>query len=294
MEYLLIPIMWILASAKVTFQSRFSKNDHPGASQSIFFNGLIFFTGALILSPSLFDGRLSPYTLIFGAVMGIMSFIFQFFYITAFSRGKMSITVVINNFSMLIPVVFAVVFLDEKFGIFKIIATVLVLISFCLTVKDNGNAKSVKGQSKFDWIWLGCTLLAFFSGGIASISQKWYAAVTDELQVLEFVVVSYLTATLMSAIAIGVFGLKNKKIDIKPSRPVILWGCVTGVILGAFQCLFTYAPSIMDAAVLYPAYNCGASVMLTVVGAVFFKEKCNVRQYIGIGIGIAAIVLLCL
>ncbi|MBE6583365.1 MAG: hypothetical protein E7649_00095 [Ruminococcaceae bacterium] len=295
MEYLLIPILWVLAAGKITLQSRFSKNDHSGRAQSIFFNGIIFSAGALILMPSLFDGPLSPYTLVLGAIMGSMSFVFQFFYITAFSRGKMSITVVINNFSMLIPMFLSVIFFKESFGYIKIIATALVIVSFFLTVKDEPPKSDDKSNSRgFDWIWLICTLVAMVSGGIASFAQKCYAAVTDDFQVLEFVSVSYITASLISVIAIGIFGIKEKKINIKPTRPVIVSSCLAGLVLGVFQCLFTYAPYVLEATVLYPAYNCGASLLLTVVGAVFFKEKCCVRQYIGIGIGAVAIVLLCL
>ena len=295
MEYLLIPLLWILAVTKVSLQSRFSKSSHSGKAQSIFFNGLIFLAGALILLPSLFDGPIGADTLIFGALMGIMSFIFQFFYITAFARGKTSITMVINNFSMLIPMLFSVIMFNESFGYIKIIATVLVIVSFFLTVKDDPEKADGKVNSRgFDWIWLACTLIALFSGGIASCSQKWYAAVAVDFQVLEFVSISYITASIISAVTIGIMGIKDKKIDVKPTRPMLISGCLAGVVLGLFQCLFTFAPSVLDGTVLYPAYNCGASVLMTVVGAVIFKERCSIRQYIGIGIGAFAIVLLCL
>ena len=295
MEYLLIPLLWILAVTKVTLQSRFSKSNHSGRAQSIFFNGLIFLAGALILLPSLFDGPIVTQTVIAGMIMGVMSFVFQFFYITAFSRGKTSITMVINNFSMLIPMLFSVVIFNESFGTVKIVATVLVIVSFFLTVKDDPNKADANAKSRgFDWIWLGCTLIALFSGGIASCAQKWYAASTPELQVLEFVSISYITASLISVVAIAISGIKQKRIDVKPTRSVVISACLAGAVLGIFQCFFTYAPSVIDGTVLYPAYNCGASLLMTVIGAVFFKEKCCIRQYIGIGIGAVAIVLLCL
>jgi drug/metabolite transporter (DMT)-like permease len=287
--------LWILAVTKVTLQSRFSKNDHTGKAQSIFFNGLIFLVGALILLPSLFDGPVNSDTLIFGAIMGSLSFIFQFFYITAFSRGKTSITMVINNFSMLIPMLFSVVMFNESFGPVKIAATALVIVSFFLTFKDDPAKTDGKASSRgFDWIWLVCTLIALFSGGFASCAQKWYASAAAEFQVLEFVSISYIVATLISAVAIGIFGIKEKKINVKPKRSVIISACSAGAVLGVFQCLFTYAPKVLDGTVLYPAYNCGASLLMTVVGAVFFKERCSIKQYIGIGIGAVAIVLLCL
>lgn len=295
MEYLLIPVLWILAVTKVTLQSRFSKNDHTGKSQSIFFNGIIFLVGALILSPSLFDGPVNSDTIIFGIAMGALSFIFQFFYITAFSRGKTSITMVINNFSMLIPVLFSVIMFNESFGTIKIIATVLVGVSFFLTVKeDPAKSDDNKNARGFDVVWLVCTLIALFSGGFASCAQKWYAAVSVEFQVIEFVSVAYITSSLISAIAIVILGIKEKKINVKPTKSVVISACSAGTVLGVFQCFYTYAPRILDGTVLYPAYNCGASLLMTLVGALFFKERCSVKQYVGIGIGAVAIVLLCL
>ena len=297
MEYLLIPLLCILASTKVTIQSRFSKTGHSGRIQSIFFNGIIFCVGALILLPTIFDGPLNQYTLIFGCINGVMSFVFQFFYITAFGRGKMSITVIIANFNMLIPMLLSVAFFGESFGPLKIVATILVLIAVVLTVKDDPEKNGAGSDArKFDWAWLGCTLLAFFSGGIATFAQKWYSATVagNDFQVLEFVAISYTTATILSLIMIGLFGRKEKKINLKPSRSVIISACIAGLVLGAFQCVYTYAPSVLEATVLYPVYHCASSLMLTVVGVLLFKEKCCTRQYIGIGVGVVAITMLCL
>ena len=49
MEYLLIPAACLLATAKILIQGKFAKDKSRTPVDAIFFNGLIFLTGALLL-----------------------------------------------------------------------------------------------------------------------------------------------------------------------------------------------------------------------------------------------------
>ena len=292
MEFLIIFSMCVLASVKVTLQSSYSRGKESSTAQKHLFNAIMFATIALMFSFSLFDGEIHPYTLIFGIATGVLSALFQFFYLKAFATGRVTLTVIVNNFGMLIPMVYALIFYGESFGVVKIIATILAAISFFLVVKKSKNEKNIDTKTKL--IWFLYTMLLFVSGGVASTAQKVYAVEIDKIQVFEFIAIAYTSAMIISLIMFGFERIVHRQDKVAVSGKMILFACLVGLSLGVFQCVNTYAPKIIDATVLYPAYNSGVSVLIAIIGAILFKERLTVKQYIGSAIGILAVILLCL
>ena len=293
MEFLIIFSMCVLASVKVTLQSSYSRGRESSTAQKHLFNAIMFATIGLMFSFSLFDGGIHPYTLTFGVATGVLSALFQFFYLKAFATGRVTLTVIVNNFGMLIPMVYALIFYGESFGIVKIIATLLAAVSFFLVVKKSKNEKNIDKKTK--WMWFLYTMLLFISGGVCSTVQKVYAVEIGKanIQVFEFIAIAYISAMLISLIMFGFERIAHRKEKVGVSRKMILFACLVGLSLGVFQCLNTYAPAIIDATVLYPAYNSGVSVFIAIIGAILFKERLTVKQYIGSAIGILAVILLC-
>lgn len=290
MTYLLIPILCILAATKVTMQSKFSKTNNSGILDNLFYNGIMFTAVSVIFLPFLLKNGVTAQTVIHGMVMGILSVMFQVFYICAFNAGKVTLTVIINNFSMLIPIGVSYLLFKEPFGIFKIIGTVFALVSFFFNVAEEKNTSKTKNNLK----WLLFTALVFFSNGFISVNQKIYSMTSLKLQVFEFVAVAYITAAFLSFSIMTAIKLKKKERETKRQPWIIFSGCLVGALLGAFQCLNTYATSVIDGTVLYPVYNCGTTILMTLVGTLLFKEKLSKKQWTGVCIGVFAIVFLCL
>ena len=113
----------MLASLKVTLQSSYSRGRNSSEAQKHLFNVILFGTIGLMFVPTLFDGGIHPYTLIYGFCVGALSVLFQFSYLKAFSTGRVTLTVIVNNFSMLIPMVYSIIAFGEGFGYIKIIDT---------------------------------------------------------------------------------------------------------------------------------------------------------------------------
>lgn len=294
MTYLLIPLMCILATSKIMLQSKFSKTNNVCITDNIFYNGIMFATVALLFAPSILINGVTYSTCIYGIIMGVLSVAFQIFYICAFSKGKMTLTVIINNFSMILPMTVSFILFDEKFGIIKVIGTVLALISFILSTAKEKNRIDFEKKNKAGFQWLLFTLLVFLSNGLISINQKIYSAFTQKLQVFEFVAIAYITAAALSFLILSIIALKNKESICKKQPKVIASGCLVGILLGVFQCVSTYAASVIDGTILYSTYNCGVSLLSAVTGRILFKESLSKKQYLGVFIGIVAIVFLCL
>ena len=296
MEYLLIPLGCALASLKVTIQSKFSKSGKHTLSQNLFFTAIMFAAISLMFLPTLFDGGISSTTLIYAALLGSFSMLYQIFYVIALSMGRMTLTVIINNFGMLIPMLAAIFFLGEEFTPLIGIGAALALTSLCLSVVNKSKKSNESKKHGEGVIWLILTLLVFLTNGFASLSQKLYTArAGEDFQLFEFICLAYLIAAVEAFAVCAVLAPRDKKKGIKlVSKSNVLLGCATGASLGIFQCVNTIAMSLIDATIYYPAYNCGTAILLALIGAVLFKERFTMRQYIGIGIGVVAILLLCI
>lgn len=296
MEYLLIPLGCALASLKVTLQSKFSKSGKHTLSQNIFFTAIMFATISLMLLPTLFDGGISGKTVFYAALLGSFSLLYQILYVIALSMGRMTLTVIINNFGMLIPMIVSIIFLGDDFTLLIGIGAALALLSLCLTVVNNSKKGKESKNSVEGAVWLVMALLVFFTNGLASVAQKLYTArAGEDFQLFEFVCIAYMIAAVEAFVIFAVLAPTDRKKGIKlVSKSTVLIGCGVGAALGVFQCVNTFAMSLIPAPIYYPAYNCGTALLLALIGAVLFKERFTVRQYVGIAIGVLAILILCL
>jgi len=124
-------------------------------------------------------------------------------------------------------------------------------------------------------------IAAFLSAGLVQISFKMVSAGEMNL----FLCLLYGTAFLFAAIC----ALKNKSI---PNRKEIL----IGISLGASAMIQAYfwikALQGLEGTVVYSTIGVGVILFVSIVSALFFKEKLSARGLLGICFGIAAIIML--
>ncbi len=288
MEYLLIPLMCFLAVTKVSLQSQFSKSRTLGFAENIFYNFVMFTAAAILFIPALFLKRSSADTYIFGFIAGILSVCFQLSYMFAFSCGKPVLVTTINNFSMFIPIAVSCIFLCEPFGIMKMIALFFAAISiWIITSKNNANISGSPASNR----WLVYTLLAFFCNGFISSNQKIYANFSTSFDAFSFVAITYITASCLSFVAFKLV-VHNKSIIFQYNKESIVSAGTAGAFLGIFQCVSTYAASLIDGVILYTVYNCATNILFVVVRTIFFRENLSRKQILGVIFGLCSILFM--
>ena len=286
MSFLIIAVMCILANGKIVLQSRYAQKLNS-FEESIYYSFLMFLSAAAVFVPGLIISGAGVWTVVAGILSGFLSVGFQIFYILAFSCGKTTITSVVNSFSMLIPTFLSLWVFDEKFGVLNAVGVIVVLASFCLNVSKDKEQKMLQSRTK----WLVYLALSFVFCGFHSVVQKSYTKLAPVIETTSFVTIAYITAF---AVAFVVFvSVKNKrKTKVRFNKKTVISGLSAGVILSVFQVVSTYGASVVDGSVLYPVYNCSSSLLLTVIGVTFFKEKLSKPQFVGVLAGIAGVVLL--
>ena len=283
MDIIIISILCLLAAAKVTLQGGFAKKNIRSFSDGVFFNGAIFFFSSFVFLKDALTVNLP--TFLFGAAFGILSLIFQLCYIKAMSFGNVSITVLIVNLSMIIPIATSVLCFGEKLGVLRIIGILLTVVALVLNVSKGGKSTDFK-----KWLFLSLAA-SLANGGLAIILQLFGKSEWSD-QNKAFVAWNYIVAAIVSFILYGILKLRGNGITFKLKPSVFGIALCVGIILGVFQALNAYAVSTIDGTLYFPTYNGGALVLSGIAGVLLLKDKFKLNQFISLLVGIVAIVLM--
>lgn len=241
---------------------------------------ICFFVYGKFILPDLSD-------LIYGISFGILFASAVFFIAKALEIGSMSLSGIIVNMSLILPIIYSVIFMSEKMTLLQFIGLVLILVSLILS----GITKEEKTNSGFKWLVL--ILIAFFSNGSTAIIQKSYCLKYNDKNTMTFMAVAYLTSAVIFFF-INVIS-KDKTPLSKSSKSV---GSLLSVsaLAGIGSCLgngiLSVLSSKVDAAILYPCVNGGLGISVAIISFLVFKEKPNTKKIIAIILGTIAIVIL--
>ena len=284
MYYLFIPLMCILASSKAMIQSRFAKSMTKTPVDALVFNGIVFVVTALFGAPSLFRGIDLP-TLVAGGIFGFASVCFQLFYVESFITGPVSMTVLVVNSGMMIPILVSHFLYNEALTVNRIIGIIITLFAFYFAC-GRGQEEKVNGK------WLFFLILAFLSNNTATITQKIYTNSFDSANPSAFVPVSYLSALLMTIAVIWIMHLRGIRKSFRFGPRVAGTAGAVGAILGTYQLISLRAVKMIDGTILYPLCNGGTTLISTLASTILFRERLSGRQKISVVLGITAIVLM--
>lgn len=187
----------------------FTKKNVTSLSDGLFFNGIIFFFSSLMFLNKIFDFNI--FVVCFSCVFGILTVIFQLCYIKAMSCGNVSLTVLIVNLSMIIPIFVSVVFYKETIGVLRLLGICLMVAALCLNVNKE---KSVEYKK-----WFLFCLFASLANGALAVCQQIFGKTEWKGETHSFIAWSYIIATVVSMLLYLFFKAKGDGITfkIKPS-----------------------------------------------------------------------------
>ena len=271
----------ILATSKVFLQSSYAKKYISTTCESIAFNGIIYLFSSLIFINAL---KTSFPVIGFALIFGGLTVLFQLCYIRAMSVGNVSLTVLIVNSSMIIPILGSALFFNEQFGVLRIIGIITIVISLIFNVEKNSDKTERK--------WLCLAISAFVLNSALAVCQQIFGKSECGGERTSFVAWSYLLATAISFLVYLILKLKTKKQGRAPLRAMLIYGLFAGVFLGVFQLVNTKAISEIDAGLLFPIYNSGTLILSTLIGVFVLKDKLKRKQILSILVGVVGIVLI--
>ena len=273
-------------SACKTLSQRVGAGRHVhSATDSILFISAFFFFTSFAFLPSFLANLPAGATVAYAVGGAVLNLGFQVSYTVALTAGPMGLTCLFAGLSMLIPVLGASVLLGESFGTFRMIGLALTLIALTL------NTDFRRRESGTSRIWGVATLLTFLFNGFAYFWQKWFAVGPYGSDIAGYNFLSYFLAAILGLLLILVLGRRGIKPSARPGRGFFGWAALVGLFLGCFQWVFTYSQRVLEASLLLPVYNGLATVTMTVLGLLLFRERLTKRRFLSTLIGVTAIVL---
>jgi drug/metabolite transporter (DMT)-like permease len=225
-----------------------------------------------------------PY-FVFAAVEGFFFFwVFHWISKCTIALG-VSATQVANKLSLVIPVVMAYFIFHDTIGIVKIIGVLLAGVAVYLaSYKPNAEQKSANNQQ---WI---LPLIIFLGSGLldtlTSYMQFRYFKATEDSNV--FIIFCFASGFVCSSIYLAVQVMMGKQ---KMEAKSFAGGLVLGI--PNFFSIYTFIKAldakIFQASALVPVNNIGVVFASAVCAVLFFKEKLNRKNVIGLLIALLAI-----
>ena len=251
-----------------------------------------YFT-ALILGIVIFEGDISlSYIInsdwiIVSLILGVLLIIG--FYLIGYSTKKagIAITSIANRMSVVIPILFSMLYFNEEIGIVKSISVVIALTAVLMAVYRKPQ-KAV--NARFSILPIIMFLVVGLVDSLIKLAQHNYIPATD---------VSLFTSFSFGVAAIiGSAGLYFRKNSIKKFNNYHVW--IFGVVIGAanfgsmYFLIYALNKSGLDSSIVYGANHVGVILLSISLGLWMFREKINKINIIGMALALVAIVILTL
>lgn len=197
------------------------------------------------------------------------------------------VTSVATKMSLVVPVIFAVLYYKDILSLFQIIGIFLALVAVYL-------ASAKTGEISFEKSHLWLPILVFLGSGIIDTSIKFIQE--GYLQDHEYPVFS---STVFGAAALSGFvfiGAKSMRKAPKVNFKNVLGGIVLGVpnYFSIYFLLRALNHESLNSASVFTINNVAIVLFSTILGIVLFKEKLAIKNWLGVLLAVLSIVLVAL
>ena len=241
--------------------------------------GLIFYKGEVdvvnLPSKSWFWGAMA---------LGVLFIIV--FNLMAETSQKLGVSVasVATKMSFVLPAVLGVFIYKEELDYIKVIGIVLAVFAVYL-------ASMKQSQDSFKPSMLVLPFLVFLGSGIVDASIKYFQEVHVPEE--EFALFSALVFFFAGSIGSIFILIKAVKQPFKINYKNVLGGIALGIpnFFSIYFLMLALGYKGLNSASIFTVNNVGIVLLSTVLGILLFKEKLNIKNWLGIGLAILSILL---
>lgn len=230
-------------------------------------------SGGAILSNSASHG----YAFLIAILGGITSFGAIFLLQASTAKNGTAMTVTFNKVGVLIPAILSVIFFHESPTILQILGVAVSMTSIVLVYFQKGAVNVITSRL--------CLLGTLFFGGMGDFISKVYESHGAQEVGSFYLFYLYLFSSLL-----GLIMLLKK--DRHIGKVELGFGVITGVINQLIAKFLLRSLSFLPAFVVFPLFSVGVILTVNIINVLYFKEKLSKRQYVAIGLMVAACTLL--
>ena len=260
----------------------------------------VYFTMVFFLLQFIFLWALPPYRLphieaaqLFNpAMFGILSLIGTVLFFNAMRIGPTALTNIINNFSMLVPIMLGLFFWNEHISLLQIAGIAFVFAALFLF---NAKAKTTSAQPELNekkepFKWLLTAVAAAAVTGFAVFFTKRNSIQYPEYFKEYLLILCAVTA--LAALPYVMWAAAKNKIRLIPDIKFLYLTAILAIIQDIYNIFYTIFVGQFDSALFFPIAGVCAMLAVVLGSRIFLKEKLSPQANAGILLSIIAITLL--
>jgi drug/metabolite transporter (DMT)-like permease len=275
-------LLLTLTVISITAQNILKKQFSLRCSSGVYiFNALSAIAATLFFAVIVERWEVNAALLFYSTAFALSYIVACAFMILAIRHGSLARTTLILSYSLLIPMIYGMIFWDEPLTSTKIIGSVLLIVSLFL-------ANYEKSNKAFSLKWLIYVVLAFIGNGMCSVTQRIGQNACHNGNML------MVTALIIVTIFFLLSGIIREKGPVASETVKKGWhlALACGFLNGLANFLVIILNGKMSASVLFPVIAAGGLAATFIVSAMAYKETFNFRQTLGFIAGLGSIVLL--
>ncbi len=288
MEYVILVIALFVAVGK-NISSKAGGDQLSGLS-NLFNLNIVIGALALIVYALFgisFEQMSDPTYIMFGIFYAIFATGSVMFHIVAMKYAPVALCSLVFCAGFIITTLYCAIFLGESISPLKAIGMVVLVASIVSVVYRKSDT-----DKKTNYKFLLFSIPAMLSSGFLGITQKEFAIRYGNEGVNSYLFLSFGLILLIFLIArLCYMPREIKRIaTVKFIVPALIYAA----IFVATNKLNLYLASVIDGVILFPFLNGGAIALTAITSYILFKEKLNLRQWIGTACCIGSIIMVAL
>ncbi len=284
MQYILLLAIIVCITLQTVGQKHYNIKT---SDRGIFAYGSLTALGAALvfLISSGFDLHFSPEILPYSIAFGISYGVSMVFIVLAFRHGPVALTNLINDYSLIIPTFYGIIFLGDVPSIYFWAGLALLMISLFFV-----NFRK-KGEDPVSLRWIIFAAFTFVGNGMCSTVQTVFVKSLGEDLKNEFMI---LALGIFFAIMTVLSLIFERDVHKEVLRRGSVYAFGSGVFNGGLNLLviLLVASGLINVSVMFPIISAGGMIAAFLLSMLVYKEKMTSLQKVGFFIGVGAVILL--
>ena len=293
-NYIILIISTLIATSKALL-CKAGGSDNITKKDTMLLNFKVFFVAFLCSLIFVINNlsqlfSISSFSLALSVFFAISVTVTQIAQMKAMGNGPASIVTLIYSSAFLIPIIYSLFALKESVSLAQWGGIVLLILSLVLSIFKREDKRVLK-------CWLPSALLSMLCSGISAIIQKIHqsSAYSDEIYI--FLVCCLFFSSVFTGAAYLLTSkpkdeerkfVSIQKVQLRKNVLPLSLGICVGVLNYLNLMLSGKLPSI----ILFPTYNVGSLLLVSIISFILFKQKTTGAQRLGFLLGVIAILII--
>ena len=216
-----------------------------------------------------------------GAVSGLLYLASLALYQININKNGTVLAAVFSKLGVIIPTAMGFIFFAEEPSLLQILGIVVAIAAIVVINYRKGGSEGKSGGK----VQAAGLLLLLLVGGLCDSTSKVFEFIGDRKDDDRFMFFIFFFAGILTLFPL-----------IKSKKKIDLTTAVCGIVIGIPNYYVTRfllkALTEIPSFIVYPSYSVGTIILISLMSRIFFKEKLNKQQILGVGLILVALVML--